>query len=96
LLLVLETKPFSTLSLFDVKNTLSFANQNNFDLKQPFLIKNSTLSSFHNKRAPLRYQEGCWGEGEHATLRSMPSSPRYIDEDHIHRARLSKPKAPIG
>jgi hypothetical protein len=38
----------------------------------------------------------CWGEGEHATLRSMPSSPPYTDEDHIHRARPSKPKAPIG
>jgi hypothetical protein len=23
----------------------------------------------------------CWGEGEHATLRSMPSSPHHPDED---------------
>jgi hypothetical protein len=38
----------------------------------------------------------CWGEGEHTTLRSMPSSPRYTDEDHIQRARSSKPKASIG
>jgi hypothetical protein len=37
----------------------------------------------------------CWGEGEHATLRSMPSLPPYIDKDHIHRACPNKPKAPI-
>jgi hypothetical protein len=29
----------------------------------------------------------CWGEGEDATLRSMPSSPRYTNED---RARASR------
>jgi hypothetical protein len=30
---------------------------------------------------------GCWGEGEDATLRSMPSSSRYTNED---RARASR------
>jgi hypothetical protein len=38
----------------------------------------------------------CWGEGEHATLRSMSSSPLYTNEDHIHKARPSKPKASFG
>jgi hypothetical protein len=37
----------------------------------------------------------CWGEGEHATLRSMPQSPPYTDEDHIYGACPSKPKASI-
>jgi hypothetical protein len=38
----------------------------------------------------------CWGEGEDATLRSTPSSPRYTNEDHAHGARPSKPRAPVG
>jgi hypothetical protein len=38
----------------------------------------------------------CWGKGEHATLRSMPSSPHHSDEYYIHRTRPNKPKASIG
>jgi hypothetical protein len=38
----------------------------------------------------------CWGEGKHATLRSMPSSPHHPDEGYIHRTRLNKPKASTG
>jgi hypothetical protein len=30
----------------------------------------------------------CWGEGEDATLRSMPSSPRYTNEDHARAVSL--------
>jgi hypothetical protein len=33
-------------------------------------------------------QEVCWGEGEDATLRSMPSSPRYTNEDHARAVSL--------
>jgi hypothetical protein len=29
----------------------------------------------------------CWGEGEDATLRSKPSSPRYTNEDHARASR---------
>jgi hypothetical protein len=38
----------------------------------------------------------CWGEGEDAILRSMPSSPRYTNKDHAHGARPSKPRASVG
>jgi hypothetical protein len=38
----------------------------------------------------------CWGEGEHATLRSMPSSPHHSDEGYIHRTRPNKPKVSTG
>jgi hypothetical protein len=38
----------------------------------------------------------CWSEGEHTTLRSMPSSPHHSDEGYIHRTRPNKPKASIG
>jgi hypothetical protein len=30
----------------------------------------------------------CWGEGEDATLRSMPSLPRYTNEDHARAVTL--------
>jgi hypothetical protein len=36
----------------------------------------------------------CWGEGEHASLRSTTSSSHRTDEGHIHRTRQNKPKAP--
>jgi hypothetical protein len=36
------------------------------------------------------------GEGEHPTLRSMPSSPHHSDEGYIHRTHPNKPKASIG
>jgi hypothetical protein len=29
----------------------------------------------------------CWGKGEHATLRLMPSSPHHSDEGYIHITR---------
>jgi hypothetical protein len=37
----------------------------------------------------------CWGEGEHATLRSMTSPAHYAD-GHIHNASEGRPKAPNG
>jgi hypothetical protein len=33
------------------------------------------------------YEDSCWGEGKDATLRSMPSSPRYANEDHARASR---------
>jgi hypothetical protein len=33
----------------------------------------------------------CWGEGEDATLRSTPSSPRYTNEDHARASRERRP-----
>jgi hypothetical protein len=38
----------------------------------------------------------CWGEGEHATLRSMPSSSHHSDEGYIHKTCPNKLKALIG
>jgi hypothetical protein len=36
---------------------------------------------------------GCWGEGEDATLRSMPSSPRYTNEDLARASRGGRPSS---
>jgi hypothetical protein len=33
----------------------------------------------------------CWGEGEDATLRLMPSSPLYTNEDHARASRGHRP-----
>jgi hypothetical protein len=45
----------------------------------------------------LKFTSGwCWGEGEHATLRSCMTSPAHRADGHIHRTRPNKPKAPTG
>jgi hypothetical protein len=71
--------------------------------RAPKCILNNYLLSWNNRGClphilKLFVVINTWVSGRRRTsyLRSMPSSPPYTDEDHIHRARPSKPKAPIG
>jgi hypothetical protein len=44
----------------------------------------------------VREARGCWGKGEHGTLRSTTSSSHHADEGYIDRTRQNKPRAPPG
>jgi hypothetical protein len=40
--------------------------------------------------------DNCWGEDEHATLRSTTSSPHCAGEGYIHKTWQNKTRASIG